>query len=97
MDRLHPFVRIGIQTFAATLPDLLVGRADIQHMASSRLAKKEHVAYPFRHLPKTQFAVLQISIRLFFCRYVDVHDDSAIAATVGQGRYFQEEPTPFGC
>ena len=57
-------------------------------MASSRLAKEEHVSYAFRHLPKTQFAILQIYIRLFFCRYVDVHDDSAIAAMVGQGRHF---------
>ena len=41
MNRLQPFIRIGIQAFAATHPDLLVGWAHIQHTASSRLAKEE--------------------------------------------------------
>lgn len=59
MDRLDPVARRDIEVFAAATPDLLVGRADVEHLALGGIGEPEHLADVLRDLPETRLALAQ--------------------------------------
>ena len=93
VDGLQPGPRRRLQALATALPDLLVGRADVEHLVLFRIGHPEHLAYVFRDLPEAFVAAAQFSHHPVALRNIarDDYDDVSVAGRDRAPHQFDRE------
>jgi hypothetical protein len=58
VDCGEPTLRVLVKALACALPNLLIGRVDVQHLMAAKVNQSEYFVYVLRDLSKSGFTFL---------------------------------------